>query len=289
MGENKNEPVFQAVLQEWSKILEIVNILEIPYIITKQIQDPAFALSDFYGCWLKMCISIKEKINQNRDQMGLAKSLIFSLDNRKSQLLTHPAMLCAVFLDPRFHFDLTEDEKNYARLKIKQIWNRIVSFKTKSGNYVRDIDSSLDGAVDTLEMYLAEKCGPITQKKDTNNEPNFHITISEFMNSVSKYETNLPRIHHSAQILQYWSNRLDASKHIEESVELQYIATTILAIPSTQVPCERSFSGLNFVFNSKRTAIDSKLLEAILFIRMNRDLFEAIKSEDLIKFNSGKE
>lgn len=188
MAANRNEPVFQAVLQEWSKIVEIVNILEVPHVTTKRIQDPAFVLSDFYGCWLIMCINIKKIINQNRDQMGLAHSLISSLEDRKTQLLTHPAMLCAVFLDPRFHFDLTEDEKNFARLKIKKIWNRIVEFKTSSSNSVHDIDSSLDEAVDTLELYLAEKCGPISENKQINNEPNFKITSSEFMSSVAKYE-----------------------------------------------------------------------------------------------------
>lgn len=266
----------QAVLHEWTKIQEIVNILQIPYIITKRIQDPDFALSDFYGCWLKMYINIKKLINTGCDQMGLAQALISSLEKRKGQLLKHPAMFCAVFLDPRFYFDLTEDEKNFARLNIKNIWNRVIQFKSKISDCAHNDDD-----VDSLELYLAEKCGPIGENKTVSNEPNFQMSSSCFMKSIEQYEANLSRLHHSISILDFWSNRIDASKHIANSVELQYVASTVLSIPSTQVPCERSFSGLNFVFSSKRASIDPKLLEAILLIRENRDLYDIIKLNDL--------
>lgn len=101
------------------------------------------------------------------------------------------------------------------------------------------------------------------------------------METVERYETKLPRIHHTVSILDYWSERIESSYHIHNFSELQFVAITILAIPSSQVPCERNFSDLNFVFNSKRTRIDPKLLEMILFIRTNRELFQKVKHEHL--------
>lgn len=277
MAESKKDPVFESVLCEWSKIEEITNILQIPFIVTKTIQSPALALSDFYGCWLRMRIDIEALIQQNHDQMGFAQTLLNSLNGRKSQLLNHPAMLSAVFLDPRYHFDLTEEEKQFARFNLRKIWHRIVQFKTR--NTTHDNNSGND-EVDKLEKYLADKWGPLNRTETVANGPNFYITDTDLMKCVEEYENNLPRIHHSKSILDYWSGRLDESKHIAKSLELQYLASTILAIPSTQVPCERSFSVLNHVFDPHRGNIEPKLLEAILFIRMNRGIFQNVKAED---------
>lgn len=100
-AKQKMEPIFQALLNKWPQILQIVKILEIPYITTKMIQNPNFALSDFYGCWLKMQIQIKNCIQPKNSEIGLAEAMLDSLNKRKKQLLKHPAMICAVFLDPR--------------------------------------------------------------------------------------------------------------------------------------------------------------------------------------------
>lgn len=226
-----------------------------------------------------MRIGTQDLIDKNLDQMGLAQKLITSLENRKSQLLKHPAMLCAVFLDPRFYYDLTEDEKHFARLNLKQVWKRIAQFKTHN-------DTPENGdAVDSLEKYLAEKCGPLTAIKN-DDKPNFHINITDFMKYVEEYENDLPRIHHSASILDYWSSRINESKHIKNSLELQYVACTIQAVPSTQVPCERSFSVMKAVFDTKRAAINTDLMQAILFIRLNREMYEKIKSQELQSYDS---
>lgn len=106
------------------------------------------------------------------------------------------------------------------------------------------------------------------------------------MEMVQKYETNLPRLHHTVSIFDYWVKKIDSSYHIKDLLELQFVALTILAIPTAQVACERNFSDLNFVFSSKRTRIDPKLLESILFLRTNRELYDEIKKEDLDKIKN---
>lgn len=274
-AEIKREIVFQYMVRLWPKIIEIANILEIPYIATKSIQSTAFALSDFYACWLKLNISLQQRIEQSLDQMRLAQTLISSLDNRKSQLFNHPVMLCAVFLDPRFYFDLTEDEKQFARMSLKRMWGKIAQFKKN-----KEIPPA-NNNVDSLEKYLAERCGPLAGINEKSNEPNFDLNADDFMNSVELYERGLRRIHHSVSILDYWTNRVDESKPIAEYFELKYVAVVVHAIPPTQVPCERSFSVTKFVFDPHRTAINPELLETLLFIRLNRDLFAQIKQEML--------
>lgn len=272
------QPVFQAVLSHWSKIVHITEVLEIPYLSTKLIQSTSFALTDFYGCWLKMHIQLENHIKSNNDETGLAQALVDTLNKRKKQLLSHPAMICGVFLDPRFYYDLSDTEKNFARLNLKQIWNRFAQFKTNNDMNVNTDEQKKD----LLEQYFVDKNPQVvcTYKEKTNG-PNFYLHIDEFMETVERYETKLPRIHHTVSILDYWSERIESSCHIHNFSELQFVAITILSIPSSQVPCERNFSDLSFVFNSKRTRIDAKLLEMILFIRTNRQLFQKVKHEHL--------
>lgn len=153
LAEVRMEPVFQAVLSQWSKIVHIVEVLEIPYLSTKLIQSTSFALTDFYGCWLKMHIQLENHIKSNNDETGLAQALVDTLNKRKKQLLSHPAMICGVFLDPRFYYDLSDTEKNFARLNLKRIWNRFAQFKTNN-----DVNVNTDEQKkDLLEQYFVDK------------------------------------------------------------------------------------------------------------------------------------
>lgn len=259
----------------------MVGILEIPYITTKSVQDPNFVLSDFYGCWLKMIIRLEKQINDQKDTIGLAQALHQSILNRKKQLLDHPAMLCAVFLDPRFHYELNDNEKNFARINLKKMWCRIAQFKNRGFDENSNNNATED---DLLEQYFASRCQPsldVNRKDKNSNEPDFGLSVDEFMNLVEKYESQLPRLHHSKSVLDYWFQKGDDSYHIKDLHELRFLATTILAIPSTQTPCERNFSDFNFVHGYKRGNLDTKLLQTILFIRINRVLFEAVKKADL--------
>lgn len=276
-GETRLEPVFQAILDRWSEIVDIVEALEIPYITTKSIQDPNFMLSDFYGCWLKMTIRLENKTTHGEDTSGVASALLESLSNRKAQLLEHPAMLCAVYLDPRFHYELSESQTNFARLSLKKMWCRIAEFHCKN----TDNDAP---QMDPLEQYLAAKSQtnlPANKNVNESSEPDFSLRADDFMDLVAKFENELPRLHHSIPILDYWLTKTDHSHHIKSLHELRFVALTILAIPSTQTPCERNFSDLNFVYGCRRTRLDADLLESILFIRTNRALFEAIKRNDM--------
>lgn len=280
----RSEPVFEAVLGKWPQIVEMVKILEIPYITTKYVQDPNFTLSDFYGCWLKMTIGLENLIKDQNDRSGLAQAILTSLLNRKKQLLEHPAMICAVFLDPRFHYELNENEKNFARLNLKKIWCRLAQFKNRADGTNQNINNNLPQD-DPLEQYFAGRSQPALDVSKNNSnksdEPNFCMGVNDFMNQVEKYGSQLPRLHHSTSILDYWLKKNDNSLHIKDFVELQFVATTVLAIPSTQTPCERNFSDLNFVYGCRRTKLDTKILECILFIRTNRKLFEEVTKQDL--------
>lgn len=73
-----------------------------------------------------------------------------------------------------------------------------------------------------------------------------------------------------------------------ESVEMNHpklyeIAMVVYAIPPTEVEIERDFSILEFVFSGRRCKLSKHLIDDILLIKLNKDLFQIIKQEELLK------
>lgn len=113
----KRERIFQVFMRKLPIIQQLVEVLDIPFKVTKTLQSHTFALSDFYGLWLDM--SLKLNMVENK---AFATLLLQKLENRQSQLLDHPAMLCALFLDPRYNCQLTNEQKVEARKLVKSFW-----------------------------------------------------------------------------------------------------------------------------------------------------------------------
>lgn len=65
----------------------------------------------------------------------------------------------------------------------------------------------------------------------------------------------------------------EANKTIKP--ELYEIAKAVFAVASTEVSVERNFSALSFILNKYRCSLGDEMLEDILFVRLNKSLFEA--------------
>lgn len=63
--------------------------------------------------------------------------------------------------------------------------------------------------------------------------------------------------------------------------ELVSLAEIIYAMSPTQVVVERAFSTLNHIFGPLRNQMNNQLLEDILVICLNDDLFEIVNQDDI--------
>lgn len=68
---------------------------------------------------------------------------------------------------------------------------------------------------------------------------------------------------------------------ISEFPELYILSNTINAIPSSQAGAERYISALSFVFTDKRFKLGQQILEDILKIKLNKELFYEICEEEV--------
>lgn len=261
------------------------------YDITIRLQKHDYTLSNFYGDWLVADIKLK-KWCINSLQTDLCVKLLEALDKRKSDLIDNRAMLCSVYLDPRYKMNLSMEQILLVKILLWDMWTEVKNLKSsESSDLVGDGENSLSNKSndeeDCLEAYFRERCGHIEQTENIVNEslnvsfsPRYTMNKIEFLKVMDNYETTIKRLHHSESILKFWED----SKNIYP--ELYEVASVFLGIPPTQATVERTFSALGFVFSNRRHNLSQQVLENILLIKLNRDIAEDIFKEEMIELEA---
>lgn len=134
-----NNRVFQFVLKNWSKLEETEKVLKLFYVITIRLQKIEYTLSDFYGDVILSELKLKKWI-ECAMSTNLSSKLLESINNRKADLIENKAMICAVFLDPRFKCNLTSDEVALTKWLLCDMWAEIKGLKQResSSNSIPD-------------------------------------------------------------------------------------------------------------------------------------------------------
>lgn len=269
----KKEKEFQLILEKWSVLTEVLKILHVPFVATKQLQLPVFTLSDFFACWLKIKLQLKKLLNQEM-MTNFAEILMEKILKREKELLNYPAMLCAIYLDRRYRKEL----KNYDHIEIakRTLANQYERLLSKRQHLQTEKEPEPENAVDSFEEYLRQSDETFSMSPldvaSTNDE---RFDRYAFMEMLQKYEENVTRKHHALSLFEDWES-LKA-----EYPELYQLATIIYGIPPTQVTVERSFSAMSFIFNPKRAQLSQEMLENILTIKLNKELVHSIDARDM--------
>lgn len=279
VGSN-TEKIFRFILHRWSAIEEILKILKVFYDVTIRLQRVQYTLSDFYGDWLLCELKIQKLMSNTVKETNLSEKFVWSMDKRKGDLIKNRAMLCAIFLDPRFRLNLTTPEVALVKHLLEDTWVQVQKLKgtrQDTNTNAHDLQETSD---DLLESFLSQESNPpldSLSNTNTNNggSPDYSKSKADFMIMVCNYELNTSRIHHSNSVLDFWQN----SKQMY--AELYEVAMIYLSIPPTQSTVERSFSTLSFIYNSRRSKLSLKTLENIIIIKLNADLALNIFAEDL--------
>lgn len=146
---SKTNKSCKLLLRKLNASEEMKDVLHVPYLTTVLLQKNDFTLSDFYGCFQIIEITLKRMIDSpQRKITNLAQRLMECIYNRKSKLIDTPLMICAIFLDPRYKctIESNHEKVQLAKMTIERIWNRM--------KLVNGIDSS-----------EAEKETPTVKKK----------------------------------------------------------------------------------------------------------------------------
>lgn len=289
----ENNRIFKFLLERWTKIEEISNTLKIFYDLTIQLQKVDCTLSDFYSSWFLCELKIKKWIQSGIYQStDLCEKLAFSMNKRKPDLVGSEAMLCTLFIDPRFKSNMSTSDIALAKNILSDLWidlanlNKAPDTDREDDNNNNNMNLNLPVILeeDLLENFFVEReREPITTVADiTNNAiqnltsiPCYNKTRNDFIAILNDYEGKVKRLHHTHSVRKFWLE----SKELYP--ELYQVAMVCLGIPPTQSSTERSFSTLSYIFNVKRSKLSKSLLENIMLTKSNKETAFQIFLEDL--------
>lgn len=210
---------------------------------------------------------------------NMASSLLAAIKNRGQTILKNDIMICAVFLDPRYRSEIVQHksiaEPEYAIDKLVLLWKQLNQMEKKksiiqndlSSGSIVEINTSHD-SLDGLNEYL--KRGTPDENIVRNHEQNEEYDIRSLLENFNPEWLSVKE-----SILKYWENS-------KESHPILYkLATAVFAVPPTEVQIERDFSILDNILTKRRMRLQPDMLEAILLLNLNKDLFYIVKEEEL--------
>lgn len=278
----RTEPSFQFVLANWSEIEEINLILKIPLDATIVMQRNNLTMSDQFGCLLRMEWKLEDLMETGDLKTNFAQILFENFLKKKHVLMENPTLCGAIYLDPRFRFELSKTNIDSAKGFLSSLYKKITKTDSTFQNKVQNDQFAQD---DSFERRLAKRYSQVPvynagQLMSTGNSvQETTMDEDEFLIFLEQYDEKPLRLNHKYSILQYWEENKDRHP------ELYQLACIVNTIAPTQVSVERAFSTLNWIYSHKRSRLAPELLENILLINLNSNMVAKIHQDDLVREN----
>lgn len=248
---------------EWEYVSELVKTLHIFNIQTLKLQREQCTLSDFFGYWTKIVLKLSKKDD------AFSIDLLNKMNYWRDRLLENAAMLGAIYLDPRYQRGLTAEQKNTAISFLKTLFSKIMAVEREEQNGnggISNIDQQNDSNESDLSLEMeqfldaisGEHAAPSITHPTMNNAINIDKILREFDHQ---------REPHNISVLEFW----EKNKSIHPI--LYKLSSTVYTIPPTQTSVERNFSAFALVLTSLRTRLGDAILENILIIKTNKEIF----------------
>lgn len=101
---------------------------------------------------------------------------------------------------------------------------------------------------------------------------------SDISSEIDAFDPEWLPMKHS--FMKFWQDSKD------KYPELYKLAMTIYSIPPTEVQIERDFSVLDRILTKLRMKLSAEMIEAILMINLNQDLFSLVRDEKMTDLKS---
>lgn len=101
---------------------------------------------------------------------------------------------------------------------------------------------------------------------------------SDISSEIDAFDPEWLPMEHS--FMKFWQDSKD------KYPELYKLAMTIYSIPPTEVQIERDFSVLDRILTKLRMKLSAEMIEAILMINLNQDLFSLVRDEKMTDLKS---
>jgi hypothetical protein len=121
------------------------------------------------------------------------------------------------------------------------------------------VSTNEEAAEDDIDRLIREK----SNRRNVSEVNCTDLFVKPSLMEILKQYEKEPRLRKEENVLNYWNSQKFTRP------ELFRLSQIALAIPTTQVSVERSFSGLKFILSDQRGSLNSTILEDICLIRSN--------------------
>lgn len=285
----KKDNVFQLLKKKWNILIEMDNILSIPFKATIELQKQSLILSDVFGIWVKMKLHLKAIVSAKKNyQTKLANYLLSALGERYDAHFSNPFMSSALFLDPRYRSQIMNDEckMNEAKATLMNVWRRLIVLKSAvptdaAASEPINVSNTSTSSEPSFEFNSDEEMDKYL-KGAAQNQSNVQLQMEQAEGDIEMLLDlfDPPLANPKTDVLEFWENEK------EKNESLHTLAMVVFAIPPTEVQIERDFSKLSFVFNKLRCKLTEERLEDIMIINLNSDIFFDVKKEQIIELKT---
>lgn len=287
----KDNKICRALISKWSIVKEIKGVLQCPYFATIRLQKKDLTMSDAFGIWLEMDLQLKQVMRKSKNT-HLAAKLIDAFKVRRQKIFQSEAMICAIYLDPRFRSEITEHEQfstsEDAKSKLIALWNRFNAMEKRDAMEKSDVNASTTNKKKKTNEIVRTSFDPIDVSQEMNEylrrgaQPiaeNYNATSSTDISSeLEEFDPEWLSMDNS--VVHFWQGSKD------KYPELYKVAMAIYSIPPTEVQIERDFSVLDRILTKLRVKLSAEMIESILMINLNPDLFFLVRDEKLFILKS---
>lgn len=255
---------------EWKAIDEIIDVMQPIYATMKKMQADSFSLSDFYGAWILIRVSLIQYSKKPNRLTDLPEVMLKYMRLHEPKLFMNPLLLAAVYLDPRFMHTLVGQQKAVARNIIEAIHNRDNEANVGISNNNSGVSTNgnqndvedLNGAFAAYLNEMAAESSLLPTPQSPNEEFLFRDDLLALEMEENKFE-EMKMLPPKTNVLEFWETQ-------KIKLPMLYkVSRTVMGVPSTQTIIERLFSSFAYILNARRTNMSPDLLQQILFIRGN--------------------
>lgn len=247
---------FKIPENSWEHVAQFHEPLKLVARKMTALQRADITLSDAYGDWVELQQSLKCV-----QQTPFVKNMLAALTGRGAFVLKSPMMVASVFLDPRFNILLETSDREIANTVLAELSKNSEMETTNSSTTVQNNEDVDETQLTPFERHL--------RSMETTTQRNIPRTDLRLLTEIESFQ-QLSRQPRSKCIHEFWCEN-------QRRFPLLYqLADTVMAIPPTEVGCERNFSKLSFLMNRLRCSLSDEEIEKMLFLSLNSDLFDFI-------------
>lgn len=251
LGQMSERYVFRP--SAWSEIESIIPALKLFAEKMNDLQAEVLTLSDMYGIWFDLKLSLKELPGSD-----FIDRMLMNLNARESKLFDSPVLFACVYLDPRLRTLLTPQQKDDAINHLRKLFLKLNPRRSQMDQ--NETNTEFDG-------YCNEAGSMVALNKHLNELDNQRSltdnSLNDDINSEIEIYAKISREPMTKNIITLW-------RKMKKNFPILFsLSEIVMSVSPTEVGVERNFSRLKFAFNRLRTNLNDEELEKIMFITLN--------------------